>query len=84
MINRPYSVTLLLSVLLFCAAVGTVFFTIESLKQSKIEHIEELLVERSSEVAERVRTLRFNLELLSLNPSITGFRQGQSSSFGGN
>ncbi len=80
MINRPYSVTLLLSVLLFCAAVGTVFFTIESLKQSKIEHIEELLVERSSEVAERVRTLRFNLELLSLNPSITGFRQGQSSS----
>ncbi len=80
MINKSYSVSLLFSLLLFCAAVGTVYLTIESLKQSKIEQIEGLLSERSYEVAERVRTLRFNLELLSLNPSITSFRQGQPSS----
>ncbi len=74
MIKRPYSLTFLLSVFLFCTAVGTVFYTINNLRHGKIDQIDTMLKERAAEVTERVKIIKFNLELISLNPSVTELR----------
>ena len=68
--KRSYVIPFLLSIALFSSAVAVVFHTIDSIKESKIGTINTLLKERASEVADRVETLRFNLDLLALNPSI--------------
>ncbi len=76
MIKRPYSLTFLLSVFLFCAAVGTVFYTINNLRHDKIDHIHTMLKERAAEVSKRVKIIKFNMELISINPSVVELGSG--------
>ncbi len=73
--NRSYFLTVLLSLLLIGGAAGAVFTTIEKLNQTRLDSVKNLVKTRSAEIAERVRSLRFNLELLSLNPSIKEIRK---------
>ncbi len=69
--RRSYAPLFLLSFVIFCCAVAAVSYTIKGLNEGKIKTIKALLKERAAEVADRVETLRFNLDLLALNPSIS-------------